>query len=379
MNILRSRKWQSLANPMLVLGGICAGLVVSEAVLRIVWPQPLPFSEGMFRDEPGDLGYRFNPHLHLVQTGPDGPEFDFVIDTNSDGLRDGEIGPKGEHDFRILILGDSYTLGFGAEQEEAYPQVLEDRLNAGADGWRYDVINAGVPAYTVRQERIYLERYGMAFQPDLVIITVTRNDYDAAAGSPLPLSVDASGYLILPERAAIATHSLPLFGLKWPQPFHLGVFLQLNSHLYRAAGRYIPALVVDVVQQQEIIPGKSPAADLDAGVLSITRDLARAGAAAESGGASLGVILVPDPSELLRKCRRPETVEPHRQLAEQLEAKRVPYLNTLPQFCQHPDPASLRWPNDGHFKPEGYRLLGEYVAAFLSESKLLPDGRLMEP
>ena len=47
---------------------------------------------------------------------------------------------------KIIAFGDSLTSGFGIGQDEAYPAVLQELLDA--EGYAYDVINAGVSGET---------------------------------------------------------------------------------------------------------------------------------------------------------------------------------------------------------------------------------------
>src|SRR5262245_34267911 len=47
---------------------------------------------------------------------------------------------------KIVVLGDSLTAGLGLPPEEAYPTLLQQRLDAG--GFNYDVVNAGVSGDT---------------------------------------------------------------------------------------------------------------------------------------------------------------------------------------------------------------------------------------
>src|SRR5207244_11065022 len=47
---------------------------------------------------------------------------------------------------RIVILGDSLTAGLGLPVEQAYPNVLQRRLNEA--GLTFDVVNAGVSGDT---------------------------------------------------------------------------------------------------------------------------------------------------------------------------------------------------------------------------------------
>src|SRR5687767_11126742 len=53
-----------------------------------------------------------------------------TVKTGSQGLRDRDYAPvKGEHEYRILVLGDSLTFGWGVPVDSTYPKVLERILN----------------------------------------------------------------------------------------------------------------------------------------------------------------------------------------------------------------------------------------------------------
>lgn len=47
---------------------------------------------------------------------------------------------------KIVAFGDSLTAGFGLTEKESYPYLLQQKLNA--DGYNYEVINAGVSGDT---------------------------------------------------------------------------------------------------------------------------------------------------------------------------------------------------------------------------------------
>src|SRR5437870_3794159 len=47
---------------------------------------------------------------------------------------------------RIVVLGDSLTAGLGLPISQAYPALLQERLNK--DRLKYDVVNAGVSGDT---------------------------------------------------------------------------------------------------------------------------------------------------------------------------------------------------------------------------------------
>lgn len=47
---------------------------------------------------------------------------------------------------KIIAFGDSLTAGFGLTERESYPYLLQEKLNA--DGYAYEVVNAGVSGDT---------------------------------------------------------------------------------------------------------------------------------------------------------------------------------------------------------------------------------------
>jgi acyl-CoA thioesterase-1 len=47
---------------------------------------------------------------------------------------------------KIIALGDSLTAGFGLAEKESYPYLLQEKLKA--DGYDYEVVNAGVSGDT---------------------------------------------------------------------------------------------------------------------------------------------------------------------------------------------------------------------------------------
>lgn len=101
-------------------------------------------------------------------------EWDVDVKLNSDGLRDFEILPKTNFDHRILILGDSFTWGYGVEMEDTFSQVLENKFKS--KGIRLDVINAGVTSYSPMLEYLYLREKGLQYEPDIVILMFDMSD-----------------------------------------------------------------------------------------------------------------------------------------------------------------------------------------------------------
>lgn len=101
--------------------------------------------------------------------------------TNSLGLRNREVAqPKPERTYRILALGDSTVFGWGVPRAATFSQRLEQELNAAQDALNVEVINAGVPGYSLYQVWTYLRREGIRLEPDLLIVETNFNDRRAA-------------------------------------------------------------------------------------------------------------------------------------------------------------------------------------------------------
>jgi lysophospholipase L1-like esterase len=116
------------------------------------------------------------------------PEYDGVLKTNSLGMVGPELPvtkPAGE--FRVVVLGDSYTVGGQVPYEQTFPAVLEQQLR-DAGYTKVRVVNAGVGGYTQFNESGLLREDLARLQPDLVVLAayvgndVSENVLATAAG-----------------------------------------------------------------------------------------------------------------------------------------------------------------------------------------------------
>lgn len=103
-------------------------------------------------------------------------EFDVEIALNELGLRDDPMPEttKPAGTFRVVALGDSFTLGWAVDREHLFVDELERWWRA--EGRAVDVVNAGTEAYSTDQEVAWLEEHGGRFQPDLVLVFPYEND-----------------------------------------------------------------------------------------------------------------------------------------------------------------------------------------------------------
>lgn len=76
---------------------------------------------------------------------------------------------------RIVCFGDSLTRGYGATQGKDYPARLEEMTGI-------EVINSGVSGNTTADGLARLEADVLAFEPDVVLITLGGNDLKNRVG-----------------------------------------------------------------------------------------------------------------------------------------------------------------------------------------------------
>jgi lysophospholipase L1-like esterase len=102
--------------------------------------------------------------------------------TNSQGLRDREFSLEPPADtLRIVMLGDSLTLGWGVALESTFSKRLEALL--AQNGIKAEVINTGVGNWNTIQEVEYFLTKAYRYKPDVVILNYFINDAE-----PIPQS-----------------------------------------------------------------------------------------------------------------------------------------------------------------------------------------------
>jgi len=116
-------------------------------------------------------GKRLKANLHATRAAP---EFHFEINTNSLGMRDPEPA-KFPRD-GIVFVGDSFTMGYGVEDREAFPAVIRGKLESR--GIALPVVNTGMGDNGNGRWVKFFEHDAARFHPRLVVFQVMANDFD---------------------------------------------------------------------------------------------------------------------------------------------------------------------------------------------------------
>ncbi|MEZ5287596.1 MAG: SGNH/GDSL hydrolase family protein [Vicinamibacterales bacterium] len=106
-------------------------------------------------------------------------DFSYVQRVNALGFRGKETTvEKPQGTYRIVMLGDSFTMGKGVEDDQTFSVLVERELNTRAEacGGHVEVINAGVDSYAPVLEWLYLTRDLQKLHPDLVVMNLDVSD-----------------------------------------------------------------------------------------------------------------------------------------------------------------------------------------------------------
>jgi hypothetical protein len=126
-----------------------------------------------------EIVYRLvEPKLAAQIASSDRPKRFYLPEESKDKPQLSNLPAKQPGEFRILVLGDSFTYGQNNQVEDAFPARLERRLNMNVKQPIVRVLNWGVKGYSTVQEVDLLKRAlrSPELKPDLVLLEITLND-----------------------------------------------------------------------------------------------------------------------------------------------------------------------------------------------------------
>jgi hypothetical protein len=160
-----------LFNSFIMILGLVVGFSIVELAVRILSPQEVGPIRFAFNPELGEIpvpyqkGVRHSPGIYT-----------FAYNNNSLGMRGSrEYQEKKETEYRILIMGDSFTYGFGVNDDQTFSRQVEKDLRA--NHLSIEVINAGNPGKGTDYALKLFETIGRRLHPDLTILCFFPNDF----------------------------------------------------------------------------------------------------------------------------------------------------------------------------------------------------------
>ena len=160
-----------LANAILAMASVLAGLLICEVGLRVTGFQPGNPLERLINHPDSYLGYRMIPGMRETIPGPGGIYTAEIVSLgfpDGAGFRDDGITPPVDS----VFIGDSFVWGYGVELADSLSERFE-RLTGR------DAVNLGMTSWTspTQYARI-LARYGVPLRPKMAFVeALIENDF----------------------------------------------------------------------------------------------------------------------------------------------------------------------------------------------------------
>jgi len=276
-------------------------------------------------------------------------EYNYVYKHNSLGFRDVEHPiKKPEGVFRILGLGDSFTYGQGADFEETYLYRLEKMLNERRGNHpRVEIIKAGMRRYFPEVERMFLEHYGLRYEPDLILIGFVPNDViDTFLGLEAVELDEKGGFL---KSNLTAMYGTPI------------TWLYMNSHLFRIIlQRYLISRKKPYKFDEVYKPNGFHEKDWQEVEFQFRKIIEIA---------KKPVVIIHIPQDNLNNKNASYPAE---RLSNFCKKSGCYFIDTLPAMREASKTQRLYWKRDGHCNSVGYKIIAETIYSQLLENNLVP-------
>ncbi|MDD5084673.1 MAG: SGNH/GDSL hydrolase family protein [Candidatus Omnitrophica bacterium] len=143
------------------------------------------FKHPLFKIERGGiLEMSMMPNTQRANKIKEGQEATWTYTTNADGYRGRDVAHQKEKGIkRIVFLGDSYTFGWGVNDDEIYTERFK-ALWEKDNNFNVEVINLAVPGYNTVHECEMLRRKIDLFNPDIVVLAYVVNDAEPQMNVP---------------------------------------------------------------------------------------------------------------------------------------------------------------------------------------------------
>jgi hypothetical protein len=363
----------ALSRPLLyriigVLCGLLLGLTLAEVGVRLISPQ-----------EVGPVRFTCNPELGEIPVpGQRGVRnlpgvFTFRYSNNSLGWRGSrEYREAKQTDYRVLMLGDSFTYGIGVNDDQTFAALVEKYLTA--DLRSVEVMNAGCPGKGTDYELKCFQALGVKFHPDLTVLCFFGNDfqdnergqyYNIKHGELQAKVVNCSHGLIKTMLAHFPGYN---WLLSWSQAANLvkqaGVNLLINGTLKGG-----PDLTEGlVVTYNRGLQGFATQANKQ-----LTRIyVEQLNAAVKHAGGSLMIVYIPMYQEVL-EYRRTHAISADEQAIQRLAADNGMMLWSLTPLLAHSgQPIDRLYYQEGHWTAAAHELAARHLSRLIQSQLVRP-------
>lgn len=349
-----------MKNLLLNLGlfwGISIFLMIAlEFISRFIFPEwaPSRAERVSFWQYDSLLGWAHSPNQIGIFSHS---EFRVEVKINSHGLRDDDYAfDRTPGKSRLLVLGDSYSWGFGVEKEEIFTEILERKWS------QWEIVNTSVSGYGTDQEYLYFKHRGRNYHPDVVLLVFHPNDFENNTRKE-------EYWYYKPVFDLGLGDSLELFNVPVPpasfsQKFSR--FVQGKTYLGSKFSLLIARLSNLIYSGTDILKDSQNLKTETAPYLRTLKLLQLLNQEVQDCQARLVVISIPMEIEYKKK-----KFDYQRLLSDFLARENIPYLSLEDAFAGRLLETTFR--NDPHWNKAGQELAAEKIEFFLSELGIFKD------
>lgn len=341
-----------LTRILLILSGVMIAALLSELALRTADTIPEVANPlYSFHDSDPVLGWRGKPGARMRFRRPD---FQALIEHGPTGWRRPDPPPPAAPRRRVLVLGDSFTWGWGVSQGEVFTDRLQARLAPDVV-----ILNRGVNGFGTGQEYLVLQDELAAGPVDVVLLMFVNNDVadnvDPKSGRR-PLFTLRDGVLVPP-----AAPTRPLL-----TPIQR--FLKDHSRAYQLLDLELNRLSRGR-ERDEAPPPPAARADIDyrtvPGAAVTVRLLDEMQRLSSAHGARLVIVYIPERSQIEPGATPPPPIRAIRALLGDVTAVHgIPFLDlTEPLRARAAAGEAVIFPTDQHWTPAGHALAADVLLA----------------
>lgn len=374
---MNERLKNGLTNIGLVVLSVVVFFVILEGYLAVFDPQ----IQVNFLQQDEILGWENKPNFEGIR---ETREFKTHIKINSKGLRDENYDyKKPDGTKRIVVLGDSFTVGPQVEENELFTEVLENDLLKNVQ-----VINTGVLGYGSYQELIFLKNEGVKYNPDLIVVAfyIENDILDNMGGNNRPTFVFDNNR----ERALTnATTNVPV-----PRKENVTLFLVFKKHIKKHIKKHFHSYTFISMKIRRMDPNlfnvfkkigivDKRTTPLGEQALKRSLELNSTGwnltkailneiiLVAEANNSKTMILIIPSRGQVNKNWDS----EINGALVEFCKEENISVLDLLPEFREHAkNGEQLYFKIDGHWNAKGHKLAAELLNNKLIEEHLIPLG-----
>lgn len=383
---MRSKLKHWLANLALAFGSLAAVLAFLEFVVFGTLLKP----DDVLANVTFDGVVRYAPKSTAVFRHPDGRESKITI--NAQGWNSSKPSYERARQpgrLRVAVIGDSYVNASYVDTADAFPEVMERRLQAR--GIDTEVLRFGMDGAPLSQYLNVLRREVMDYAPDVVLVQLIHNDFDESyrqlstryASSFLKIDVDEDGKVTeVPPAdfqsgtADVLRNSATFRYLYYETNLYLTLRSFVSRYFWGGDEHYDPAHIVSAVDVRRL--------DDPERMARVTRHIvAEMQALARKGNFKLALSIdaVRETIYGRNDASTRKLEQPNRIAADAARLAGVPLMDLTRLLADDyaARKEAFEYDYDWHWNARANRLIGDALADWISEAPRLMGGAQPAP